>query len=91
MASIDIQHPHSKTPAQARKAIEGVAKKLSERFDMDYDWDGDTLNFSRSGVEGRIALLTDTLRVTATLGFLLSAMKGPIEAEIRRVLSEKFD
>ena len=58
---------------------------------MDYDWDGDTLNFSRSGVEGRIALLTDTLRVTATLGFLLSAMKGPIEAEIRRVLSEKFD
>nr|WP_298155752.1 polyhydroxyalkanoic acid system family protein [uncultured Pseudoxanthomonas sp.] len=91
MASIDIRHPHSKTPAQARKAIEGVAKKLSERFDMDYDWDGDTLNFSRSGVEGRIALLTDTLRVTATLGFLLSAMKGPIEAEIRRVLSEKFD
>lgn len=91
MASIDIQHPHSKTSAQARKAIEGVAKKLSERFDMDYDWDGDTLNFSRSGVEGRIALLTDTLRVTATLGFLLSAMKGPIEAEIRRVLSEKFD
>lgn len=91
MARIDIQHPHSKTPAQARKAIEGVAKKLSERFDMDYDWDGDTLNFSRSGVEGRIALLTDTLRVTATLGFLLSAMKGPIEAEIRRVLSEKFD
>ena len=91
MASIDILHPHSKTPAQARKAIEGVAKKLAERFDMDYGWDGDTLNFSRSGVDGKIALLADKLRVTANLGFLLSAMKGPIEAEIRRVLSEKFD
>jgi len=91
MASIDIQHPHSKTPAQARKAIEGVAKKLAERFDMDYGWDGDTLNFSRSGVDGKIALLADKLRVTANLGFLLSAMKGPIEQEIRRVLSEKFD
>ena len=76
---------------QARKAIEGVAKKLAERFDMDYGWDGDTLNFSRSGVDGKIALLADKLRVTANLGFLLSAMKGPIEAEIRRVLSEKFD
>ncbi len=32
MACIDIQ---LKTPAQARKAIESVAKKLSERFDMD--------------------------------------------------------
>ena len=91
MASIDIKHPHSKTPAQARKAVEGVAKKLAERFDMDYGWDGDTLNFSRSGVEGKIALLADKLRVTANLGFLLSAMKGPIEQEIRRVLSEKFD
>ena len=91
MASIDIQHPHSKSPAQARKAVEGVAKKLAERFDMDYGWDGDTLNFSRSGVDGKIALLADKLRVTANLGFLLSAMKGPIEAEIRRVLSEKFD
>ncbi|WP_313927039.1 polyhydroxyalkanoic acid system family protein [Pseudoxanthomonas sp.] len=91
MASIDIQHPHSKTPAQARKAVESMAKKLAERFDMDYGWDGDTLNFSRSGVEGKIALLADKLRVTANLGFLLSAMKGPIEQEIRRVLSEKFD
>ena len=91
MASIDIQHPHSKTPAQARKAVESMAKKLAERFDMDYGWDGDTLKFSRSGVEGKIALLADKLRVTANLGFLLSAMKGPIEQEIRRVLSEKFD
>ena len=51
MASIDIQHPHSKTPAQARKAIEGVAKKLAERFDMEDGWDGDTLHFNRWGVE----------------------------------------
>ena len=90
MASIDIQHPHSKTPAQARKAVESMAKKLAERFDMDYGWDGDTLNFSRSGVDGKIALLADKLRVTANLGFLLSAMKGPIESEIRRVLRERF-
>ena len=27
---------------------------------------------------------------TTSLGFLLSALKGPIEAEIRRVLDEKF-
>lgn len=91
MASIDILHDHSKTPKQARKAVEDVAKKLSERFDMDYGWDGDTLNFSRSGVDGHIALLPQQLHVTASLGFLLSAMKGPIESEIRRVLSERFD
>ena len=91
MPSIDITHAHGKTPAQARKAIEQVAKKLAERFEMAYDWDQDTLNFNRAGVNGRIQLLPKSLRVTANLGFILSMLKGPIEAEIRRVLAEKFD
>jgi putative polyhydroxyalkanoate system protein len=90
MSSIDIHHPHNKTTGQARKAVEEVARKLEERFEMSYEWKGDTLNFSRSGVDGKIALLPDALHVTANLGFLLSVMKGPIESEIRRVLSEKF-
>lgn len=91
MPSIDIQHEHSKTPAQARKAIEGVAKKLAERFDIEHAWDGDTLNFNRAGVDGKIKLSPKKLHVTAQLGFMLSMLKGPIEAEIKRVLSEKFD
>lgn len=90
MAGIDIQHPHSLPPEQARTAVESVAKTLAERFDMQYGWSGDTLNFSRSGVDGAIDLLPGALHVTAKLGFLLSAMKGPIESEIRRVLAEKF-
>jgi putative polyhydroxyalkanoate system protein len=90
MSNIDIHHPHSKTPAQARKAVEDVAKKLAERFDMAYEWEGDTLNFTRSGVDGHITVQPEQLHVTAHLGFLLSAMKGPIESEIRRVLDERF-
>lgn len=90
MPAIDIRHPHSMTRARARKAVEDVAKKLSERFDVEYAWDGDVLNFSRSGVEGAIALEPQQLHVTAELGFLLSAMKKPIETEIKRVLDERF-
>lgn len=90
MAAIDIQHPHSLTMPKARKAVEDVAKKLAERFDISYLWEGDTLKFNRSGVDGRIALSPDQLHVTADLGFLLSAMRGPIETEIRRVLDERF-
>ena len=90
MAGIDIRHAHSLPMAKARKAVEQVARKLADRFDMEYEWDGDTLNFARSGVDGKIALKPEQLRVTASLGFLLSALKGPIEAEIRRVLDENF-
>ena len=90
MPSIDILHEHSKTPAQARKAIEDVAKKLEDRFQIDYDWDGDILNFKRSGIDGHIEVLENTLHVHAKLGFLAAMFKDPIEAEIQRVLKEKF-
>jgi putative polyhydroxyalkanoate system protein len=90
MSQIDIRHNHSMPAKKARKAMEDVAKKLSERFGMDYNWEGDTLHFSRSGVDGQIALEEDQLHVRAKLGFLLAAMKGPIEQEIRRVLTERF-
>ena len=90
MSKIDIRHPHSLPKAKARKAIEEVAKKLAEKFDMDYGWEGDTLNFSRSGVDGQIELGPKDLHVHAKLGFLTAMFKEPIEGEIKRVLKEKF-
>lgn len=75
---------------RAREAIEQAAQRLSEKFGIDYAWNGDTVDFRRSGLDGRIELVPDELRVTAKLGFLLSAMKGPIETEIRRVLAERL-
>lgn len=90
MAGIDIRHAHSLPMAKARKSVEQVARKLAERFGVDYAWDGDALNFNGSGVDGRIDVTPEQLHVTASLGFLLSALKGPIEAEIKRVLAEKF-
>ncbi len=88
--SIDIRHSHSLSPVKARKAVEEVAKKLSERFEFDYAWDGDDMRFTRSGVDGKISLLPEALQVTAKLGFLFSAFQGAIEKEIRRVLDERF-
>jgi putative polyhydroxyalkanoate system protein len=90
MASIDIHHAHSLPPAKAREAVQEVAEKLAARFGVEYHWDADVLHFTRGGVDGHIALAPRELHVTAQLGFLLGAMKGPIEAEIRRVLDERF-
>jgi len=90
MSGIDIRHAHSLPMDQARTAVEQVANSLVQRFDVSCDWQGDTLHFARPGVDGRIALEPQQLHVTASLGFLLSAMRGPIETEIRRVLAERF-
>lgn len=90
MSHIDIHHTHSMDPAHARHAVQDIADTLARRFGAHCEWNGDILDFNRSGIDGRIALLPGQLHVTARLGLLFSAMKGPIESEIRRVLAERF-
>ena len=90
MSAIDIRHPHTLPKDEARKAVQEVAEKLDARFGMSSRWEGDVLHFKRSGVDGHIALQPKELHVSAQLWFLLSAMKGTIEQEIKRVLAERF-
>ncbi|MGB3394627.1 MAG: polyhydroxyalkanoic acid system family protein [Stenotrophomonas sp.] len=90
MSSIDIHHAHSLSDEGAHAAIVEVARKLQERFEVSTRWEGQNLHFTRMGVDGAIELLPGAVRVKAELGFLLSAMKGMVESEIRRVLAEKL-
>jgi putative polyhydroxyalkanoate system protein len=43
---------------------------------------GDTVRFTRSGVNGTLQVSKDLFALDAKLGFLLGAFKGRIEAEI---------
>lgn len=90
MSQIDIRRKHSRPLRDARAAIERVAKHIAEKFDVEYGWRGDSMEFSRGGVDGNIAVSGKEVHVTATLGFLLGAIKGPIEREIQRYLDEEF-
>jgi len=90
MSNIDIRHAHALPDDQARLAMQEVAGKLADRFGLQSQWRGDVLDFNGSGVEGAIELQQGAVRVTAKLGFLLSAMKGMVESEIQRVLKEKL-
>lgn len=90
MSKIDIRRRHGKSKQEARAAIERVTGKVADRFEVDYAWTGDTMNFSRHGVDGHIALEDSEIHVTAKLGFLVSMLRGPIEQEIHRFLDEEF-
>lgn len=90
MPSIDITQPHDKSKKEAREAVDRVAEKIGERFQVDCGWNGDVLEFTRSGVNGEITLGKKEVRIVVNLGFLLSALKGPIESEIHRVLAREF-
>jgi len=90
MPKIDIERPHDLPLPEARAVVEKVAARMREKFDMAGHWEGDTLHFSRPGVNGRIAVHGDSIRVHAELGVLLSPLKSMVEQEIRRKLDEYF-
>ena len=90
MSVIDIQHPHQLPAEQTRQAMQVIAQKLTDRFEVEHHWQNETLHFERTGVEGSISLTEQHVHVRAELGFLAAMFKEPIESEIRRVLQEKF-
>ncbi len=90
MPKIDIRRPHQLPMPEARAVVDKVAAKMREKFATESQWQGDTLKFSRSGVNGTIAVNSDDIVVYAELGLMLSPMKGMIEQEIRRKLDEYF-
>jgi len=90
MPSIDIKRNHDRPMADARKSIQRVADHISKKFGVACEWDGNTLNFERPGVDGHIKVNAKSVHVTANPGFLLMALKGPVESEIHRYLDEEF-
>ena len=86
MPHIHIHRDHHLGLAKARKIAFSWAEKAEEKFDMECTYEeGDTedlLTFSRSGVQGTLLVDAQQLEMKAQLGFLFSAFKDRIEAEI---------
>ncbi|HAI59865.1 MAG TPA: polyhydroxyalkanoic acid synthase [Xanthomonadaceae bacterium] len=90
MTDIDIRRAHVLPLKDAKARVETIAERIAERFDVDYGWRGNVLRFTRSGVNGEIAVSAHDLRVSVRLGFLLFALKGAIEREIHQTIEQQF-
>ncbi|HEY6942219.1 polyhydroxyalkanoic acid system family protein [Dokdonella sp.] len=88
MAVIDIRRSHTKPLKTAKAVVERIAVSIAHEYGIEHHWDGDKLQFDRSGVKGHIAVSKTVLHVRVELGFLMSAMKPVIEREIERKLEE---
>ena len=90
MASIEILRSHSKPVKDAKKSVDRVAKQIADKFDVKSRWDGNTLHFSRSGVDGSIAVSAKQIHVSVNLSFMLMMIKGSVEKEIHRYMDDEF-
>ena len=82
MATISIARQHRLSLKKAKGAAEKIAKDLQKRFDLDYAWQGNRIDFERPGVSGQLLVGRDKITLDVQLGLLLTPLKGTIEREI---------
>ncbi len=90
MAGIHIERNHALGRDGARKAVEDVAMQMSDKLDVRYRWNGDVLEFERSGANGTINVDDATVTVDIRLGMALSPFRGPIEQQIKGYLDQRL-
>jgi putative polyhydroxyalkanoate system protein len=90
MANIHIHRDHSLGLPKARKIAWAWAEQVESEFDMACTVvegeTSDTVEFTRSGVNGTLVVAADHFELNAKLGFLLGAFSKTIEAEITKNL-----
>lgn len=90
MATLSIAKKHQLSHKKAKEAAQKVAEDLKARFALDYEWDGDRIDFSRPGLTGELHVLKDEVRLDCTLGFMLSMIKPAIEKEVHAEFDKRF-
>jgi putative polyhydroxyalkanoate system protein len=90
MADIELQRDHALGLKKAKAAAQKVADEMAESFDMESEWEGNVLHFSRSGVTGQMTVTKTSVEMNAKLGFLLAAFKSKIEAQIEKNFDKYF-
>jgi putative polyhydroxyalkanoate system protein len=90
MPDIKIHREHSLGLAKARKIAWQWAEEVENKFDMECTViEGefsDTVQFTRTGVNGQLVVAADHFDLDAKLGFLLGAFRKTIEGEIQKNL-----
>lgn len=92
MAQIRIHREHDLGLPRAREVAWQWAEEVENKFGMscsviegEYS---DTVEFTRSGVSGRLIVAADHFDLDAKLGFLLGAFSRTIETEILKNLDD---
>jgi putative polyhydroxyalkanoate system protein len=92
VSDIRIHRKHELGLAKARKIAWQWAEEVEQRFDMQCTViEGeheDIVEFTRTGVHGRLIVAADHFDLDARLGFLLGAFSRTIETQILRNLDE---
>lgn len=91
MTSIQVRKRHDLGEERARNLVEQLAKELKRKLGGEYRWEGETLEFKRTGASGHIRVDEQEVEILLELGMLLRPMRGSIEEAVHRYLHKALD
>jgi putative polyhydroxyalkanoate system protein len=91
MSEINYVRSHRLPLAQAKRIAQQTADDLARQYDLTSQWEGDTLHFRRSGVDGYMHVTAAEIALHVKLGFLLRPFKARFEQHIERHLEQLLD
>ncbi|HRK74983.1 MAG TPA: polyhydroxyalkanoic acid system family protein [Rhodothermales bacterium] len=93
--AVVIERTHSYTMEQMRKKMHYVIEKLQSELDLTTIWKGDTVHFSRMGIDGIVFFDQQKLKISAKIPFYVPIsdawLKNEIESRIDHYLKEAPD
>ncbi len=81
MADIKMSRAHEYTKDEAKKRIDRLLVKMSERMGLKCEWQGDTCTFT-GPAKGEIKVGEKNVDVEVKLGLAAKMMKGMIEKQL---------
>ncbi|MDP9902062.1 polyhydroxyalkanoic acid system family protein [Variovorax ginsengisoli] len=95
MADIHIERNHALGLDRARAVCRQWVEEAEKDFGLACTWTpgeaGDTVEFKRVGIEGKVHVTGDVFVVDMQLGFLLDAFSDAIKDKVTRNLDRMID
>ena len=90
MSEIRMTQAHALPLAKAKAAAQAAADELASEYGLSSEWEGDTLHFRRSGVDGTMHVVADRVDLVVRLGLLLRPFRAAFEEHLRAHLAKRL-
>ena len=88
MSTIRIERQYRQSQEELRAGLEALGKRFKEDFEVEYQWNGQRVEFKRSGASGFIEYDDTNVRLELKLGLMFAAFSGKVRSHLEAYVDE---
>jgi putative polyhydroxyalkanoate system protein len=88
MSTIRIEREYRQSQAELKQGLETLGSRFKEKYDVDYKWHGQRVEFKRSGVNGFIEYDDKMVRLEMKLGLMFAPFASKVRSQLEEYVEE---